>query len=46
MSRGPRLSTIEYMSLFFLASSCAYIFVPDFRVWVHQHLVTFLAMRQ
>jgi hypothetical protein len=45
MSNGPRLSSIEYISLLFLVSSCAYLFVPEVRVWVHHHLVTFLVMR-
>jgi hypothetical protein len=45
MNNGPRFSAIEYISLFLLVSSCAYIFVPEVRVWVHHHLVTFLAMR-
>jgi hypothetical protein len=45
MNYGPRFSTVEYLSLFFLVSSCVYIFIPEFRVWVHQHLATILAMR-
>jgi hypothetical protein len=26
-------------------SSCVYIFVPEFRVWIHEHLAIALAMR-
>jgi len=45
MRNGPRFSAIEYLSVLFLVTSCAYIFVPEIRVWVHHHLETFLVMR-
>jgi hypothetical protein len=45
MSTGPRISMTEYVSFVFLAMSCAYFFVPEVRLWVHHHLITFLASR-
>jgi len=45
MNNRVGFSSLEYLTVFFLTSFCVYIFVPEFRTWVHEHAAMILNLR-
>jgi hypothetical protein len=45
MDTKLRFSLIEYLTLFFLASFCTYILVPEVHSWVLEHMLMVLDLR-